>query len=161
MGLDRDAVRAGLRSFGGLPHRLEPVAEIEGVTFVNDSKATNVSAASAGLRSFEGGIHAILGGQPKGESFEPLADPVRERCAAVYLIGEAAEQIAAALEVTGVPMQRCRELEDAVARAAAAAQPGQTVLLSPACASFDAFRDYEQRGEAFRVAVAGLALGEK
>jgi UDP-N-acetylmuramoylalanine--D-glutamate ligase len=161
MGLDRDAVRAGLRSFGGLPHRLEPVAEVRGVSFVNDSKATNVSAASAGLRSFEGGVHAILGGQPKGESFEPLADPVHERCAAVYLIGEAAEQIAAALEGTGVPMQRCKDLEDAVAKAAAAAQPGQTVLLSPACASFDSFRDYEQRGEAFRVAVAGLSLGEK
>lgn len=161
MGLDRDAVQAGLRSFSGLPHRLETVAEIKGVGFVNDSKATNVSAASAALRSFEGGVHAILGGQPKGESFEPLAEPVREHCAGCYLIGEAAGQIAAALEQTGVPLQRCDDLELAVGKAAAAAQPGQTVLLSPACASFDSFRDYEQRGEAFRVAVAGLAMGER
>jgi UDP-N-acetylmuramoylalanine--D-glutamate ligase len=161
MGLDREAVQAGLRSFEGLPHRLEKVAEIDGVAFVNDSKATNVSAATAALRSFEGGVHAILGGQPKGESFEPLAEPVRERCAAVYLIGEAADGIAAALAGSGVAIKRGESLEDAVAAAAAAAQPGEAVLLSPACASFDAFRDYEQRGEAFRVAVAGLALGEK
>jgi UDP-N-acetylmuramoylalanine--D-glutamate ligase len=82
MGLDRDAVRAGLRSFTGLPHRLEHVAEVGGVAFFDDSKATNVSAAGAALRSFEGGVHAILGGRSKGEAFEPLAEPVRERCRA-------------------------------------------------------------------------------
>jgi UDP-N-acetylmuramoylalanine--D-glutamate ligase len=161
MGLDRDAVRAGLHSFGGLPHRLERVAEIGGVAFFNDSKATNVSAAAAGLETFEGGVHAILGGQPKGEAFAPLAEPVRERCAACYLIGDAAEQIGSALEGAGVPLHRCEDLEDAVRTSAAAAVPGEVVLLSPACASFDAFRDFEQRGEAFRVAVAGLALGER
>jgi UDP-N-acetylmuramoylalanine--D-glutamate ligase len=161
MGIDPEAVSAGLRSFRGLPHRLEPVAEIGGVTFVNDSKATNVSAASAALRSFAGRVHAILGGEPKGESFEPLVEPVRERGAACYLIGEAANQIEAVLEPAGVPLHRCEDLEDAVGRAAAAAKPGEVVLLSPACASFDAYRDYEQRGEAFRVAVAGLALGER
>jgi UDP-N-acetylmuramoylalanine--D-glutamate ligase len=161
MGLDREAVRAGLRSFAGLPHRLERVAEIGGVSFFNDSKATNVSATAAALESFESGVHAILGGQPKGEPFAPLAAPVSEHCAACYLIGEAAEQIGSALQDAGVPLHRCDDLEDAVRSAAAAAAPGEVVLLSPACASFDAFRDYEQRGEAFRVAVASLATGEQ
>jgi UDP-N-acetylmuramoylalanine--D-glutamate ligase len=161
MGIDHDAVREGLRSFGGLPHRLERVAEIDGVTFFNDSKATNVSAAAAALASFEVPVHAILGGQPKGEPFAPLAEPVRRHCAACYLIGEAGAQIGAAIEPAGVPLHRCHGLEDAVARAAAEAAPGDVVLLSPACASFDAFRDFEQRGEAFKVAVAALATGER
>jgi UDP-N-acetylmuramoylalanine--D-glutamate ligase len=161
MGLDREAVRAGMRSFAGLANRLELVAEIGGVAFVNDSKATNVSAAVAGLESFAGGVRAILGGQPKGEAFAPLAEPVGERCAGCYLIGEAADQIAAALAPSGVPLQRCEDLEDAVRAAAAAAAPGEVVLLSPACASFDAFRDFEQRGDAFRAAVARVASGER
>jgi UDP-N-acetylmuramoylalanine--D-glutamate ligase len=156
MGLDPDAVREGLRAFAGLPHRLEPIAEVDGVRFFNDSKATNVSAASAALQSFDGGVHAILGGRPKGESFEPLVEPVRERCAACYLIGEAAEAIGTTLEPAGVPLHRCDDLDDAVHRAAAAAAPGEVVLLSPACASFDAYRDFEQRGDAFRAAVEGL-----
>ncbi len=159
MGLDREAVRDGLRGFAGLPHRLEPVAELDGVSYVNDSKATNVSAAAAALRSFER-VHAILGGRAKGEPFAPLAEPVGEHCAACYLIGEAAGEIEAALAPTGVPLHRCESLEEAVARAAEAAAPGEVVLLSPACASFDSFIDYEQRGEAFRVAVAALATGE-
>ena len=94
MGIDRDAVREGLRSFAGVPHRLEQVAEIGGVRFVNDSKATNVASAAVGLRAFEGGVHAILGGSEKGEDFAPLADPVRESCAACYLIGASAERLA-------------------------------------------------------------------
>jgi len=156
MGLDREAVREGLRGFAGLPHRLERVAERDGVRFYNDSKATNVSAAAAALASFDDGVHAILGGRPKGESFDGLAAPVGQRCAACYLIGEAAEEISAALEKIGVPLHRCGSLEGAVNEAAAAAQPGEVVLLSPACASFDAFSDFEQRGEAFRAAVEKL-----
>ena len=156
MGIDRETVREGLRTFPGLPHRLERVAERAGVSFYNDSKATNVSATVAALESFDGGVHAILGGRPKGESFDGLAASVRERCQACYLIGEAAEQIAASLESTGVTLQRCESLEDAVGGAAGAAQPGEVVLLSPACASFDAFRDFEQRGDAFRAAVEAL-----
>jgi UDP-N-acetylmuramoylalanine--D-glutamate ligase len=161
MDLDRDAVCEGLRSFGGLPHRLETVAEIGGVTFVNDSKATNVSAATAGIRTFDAGVHAILGGRSKGEPFAPLVEPVRECCAACYLIGEAAGQIAEALKPAGVPLHRCDDLEHAVRKAAAEAGPGEVVLLSPACASFDAFRDFEQRGDAFRRAVAQIAQGER
>jgi UDP-N-acetylmuramoylalanine--D-glutamate ligase len=159
MGLDRDAVRAGLRGFAGVPHRLEQVAEIGGVSFVNDSKATNVASATVGLRSFDGGVHAILGGSEKDEPFAPLADPVRETCVACYLIGAAADRLA--LELTpvldsGIALHRCEGLEDAVRRAAGAAAPGETVLLSPACASFDAFENFERRGDRFREIVEGL-----
>jgi UDP-N-acetylmuramoylalanine--D-glutamate ligase len=161
MGLDTDAVREGLRNFPGIPHRLERVAELGGVVFYNDSKATNVSAAVAGLSAFEGGVRVILGGRPKGESFAPLFEPVRDRCSGCYLIGEAAKEIHGALQGAGVPLHLCASLEDAVARAEAEAVPGEVVLLSPACASFDDFIDFEQRGEAFRVTVAGMAVGEQ
>jgi UDP-N-acetylmuramoylalanine--D-glutamate ligase len=159
MGIDREAVREGLRSFAGVPHRLEPVAEIGGVRFVNDSKATNVASAIVGIRSFEGGVHAILGGSEKGEPYEPLLDPVRERCRAVYLTGASAERLAEALApalAAGIELHRCDDFEDAVRRAAAAAAPGEVVLLSPACASFDAFENFERRGERFREIVEGL-----
>jgi UDP-N-acetylmuramoylalanine--D-glutamate ligase len=160
MGLDPDAVREGLRSFAGVPHRLESVAEIGGVDFVNDSKATNVASAVVGLAAFEGGVHAILGGSEKGESFGPLVEPVREHCAACYLIGATADRLAAELApviADGVELHRCADLEDAVRRAAAAARPGEVVLLSPACASFDAFENFERRGDRFREIVEGLA----
>ncbi|MCW2989279.1 MAG: UDP-N-acetylmuramoylalanine/D-glutamate ligase [Solirubrobacterales bacterium] len=159
MGLDRDAVREGLRSFAGVPHRLEQVAEIGGVRFVNDSKATNVASASVGLRAFEGGVHAILGGSDKGEPFGPLLDPIVERCAACYLIGETSERMAAELAPAvdaGVPIELRHDLDDAVLRAGSLARPGETVLLSPACASFDAFENFERRGERFRELVEGL-----
>jgi UDP-N-acetylmuramoylalanine--D-glutamate ligase len=159
MGLDRDAVREGLRSFAGVPHRLEQVAEIDGVRFVNDSKATNVASATVGLRAFEGGVHAILGGSEKGEPFAPLLDPVRECCVACYLTGAAADRLAeelAPVVEAGVALHRCEDFEDAVRRAAAAARPGEVVLLSPACASFDAFENFEQRGESFRAVVGDL-----
>jgi len=160
MGIDREAVREGLRSFAGVPHRLEPVGEIGGVRFVNDSKATNVAAAEVALRAFEGGVHAILGGSEKGEPFAPLVDPVGERCAACYLTGAAAPRLAEELAPVlgaGVELRRCDDLEAAVAAAAAAARPGDVVLLAPACASFDAFENFERRGDRFREIVAGLA----
>jgi len=159
MGLGREAVREGLRSFAGVPHRLEPIAELRGVRYVNDSKATNVASASVGIRAFPGGVHAILGGSEKGEPFAPLVEPIVERCAACYLIGETADRLAAELEpvtVADVPLVHCADLEDAVHRAGAAAEPGGVVLLSPACASFDAFADYEARGERFRELVGEL-----
>ncbi len=159
MGLDREAVREGLRSFAGVPHRLEPVAEIDGVRFVNDSKATNVASAIVGLRAFEGGVHVILGGSEKGEPFAPLLDPIRDCCAACYLTGASADRLAEELApalAAGVELHRCADLEQAVRRAAAAAAPGEVVLLSPACASFDAFENFERRGERFRAIVEGL-----
>jgi UDP-N-acetylmuramoylalanine--D-glutamate ligase len=159
MGIDREAVVAGLRSFAGVPHRLEPVAEMNGVRFVNDSKATNVASASVGIRAFEGGVHAILGGSEKGEPFAPLVGPLVERARACYLIGLTGERMArelAPVVEAGIELHRCADLEDAVRRAAAAARPGEVVLLSPACASFDAFDDFEQRGDRFREIARGL-----
>jgi UDP-N-acetylmuramoylalanine--D-glutamate ligase len=159
MGIGREAVREGLRSFAGVPHRLEPVAEIDGVRFVNDSKATNVASAAVGIRAFGGGVHAILGGSEKEEPFTPLIDPLRERARACYLIGVTAERMARELAPVleaGVELRRCADLGDAVRHAAEAARDGEVVLLSPACASFDAFDDFEQRGESFREIVAGL-----
>jgi UDP-N-acetylmuramoylalanine--D-glutamate ligase len=159
MGLDRDAVRDGLRGFAGVPHRLEPVAEIDGIRFVNDSKATNVASAIVGLRAFEGGVHAILGGSEKNDDFAPLVEPIVERCTACYLTGAAAERLAAELAPAverGVELRRCADLADAVRSAAASATAGDTVLLSPACASFDAFENFERRGERFREIVREL-----
>ncbi|HEX5592732.1 MAG TPA: UDP-N-acetylmuramoyl-L-alanine--D-glutamate ligase [Solirubrobacterales bacterium] len=159
MGVDREAVREGLRSFAGVPHRLEQVAEVDGVRFVNDSKATNVASATVGIRAFDGGVHAILGGSEKDEPFTPLIDPIRERVRACYLIGATTERMARELAPVleaGVELHRCEDLEDAVGRAAAAAEPGEVVLLSPACASFDAFDNFEQRGDRFREIVREL-----
>ncbi len=160
MGLDREAVRDGLRSFAGVPHRLEQVAEIGGVRFVNDSKATNVASAAVGISAFEPGVHAILGGSEKDEPFGPLVQPLREHAVACYLTGATAGRLAtelAPLPAAGVELHRCADLEDAVHRATAAAAPGEVVLLSPACASFDAFENFERRGERFREIVEGLA----
>jgi UDP-N-acetylmuramoylalanine--D-glutamate ligase len=158
-GIADEAIATGLRSFGGVPHRLEPVGEVGGVLYVNDSKATNVAAATAALRSFNGRVRAILGGSRKGEGFAALTAPIAERCVACYLIGEAAEaldrDLAPAWEA-GVERHRCADLADAVRRAAAEARAGDVVLLAPACASFDAYRDFEQRGEHFRERVGGL-----
>jgi len=160
MGIDREAVREGLRGFAGVPHRLEQVAEIGGVRFVNDSKATNVASAAVGIRAFEGGVHAILGGSDKDEPFAPLLDPLRERAAACYLVGATSERMARELApavAAGTALHRCADLEDAVRQAAAAAAPGEVVLLSPACASFDAFENFEARGDRFREIVGELS----
>jgi UDP-N-acetylmuramoylalanine--D-glutamate ligase len=156
-GVPRDAVAEGLRGFAAIPHRLEPVAEVGGVGYVNDSKATNVAAAQAALATFGDGVHAIFGGSLKGERFGPLVPLVAGHCSACYLIGEAADRLAADLAPAGVPLRRSGDLETAVAEAAAAARPGETVLLAPACASFDAFADYEERGRRFRELVEALS----
>jgi UDP-N-acetylmuramoylalanine--D-glutamate ligase len=156
MGLDAEAIRTGLAGFGGLTHRLERVAERGGVLYVNDSKATNPSAAIAGIRSFAGGVHAILGGSLKGGGFDGLADAVAERCRACYLIGEASGLLAEELAGAGVELRRCDDLADAVRAAAGSARSGDVVLLSPACASFDAYNDFEERGEDFRALVRAL-----
>jgi UDP-N-acetylmuramoylalanine--D-glutamate ligase len=148
-GLDQQAVCEALRSFAGVPHRLEEVAERDGVLFVNDSKATNVASAIVGIEAFDGGVHLIAGGSLKGGGFGSLRPAVETRCRACYLIGEAAEQLEADLKDT-VPLRRCGDLEHAVKAAADAAKSGDTVLLSPACASFDQFKNFEERGDRFR-----------
>ncbi len=133
-----------------MAHRLEHVATRDGVAFINDSKATNVASAIVALRSFAGGVHLIAGGLGKNQDFSPLAPVVAERCRAVYLIGQDAERLEQALQPAGVPLKPAGDLDTALALAEASAQPGDTVLLSPACASFDQFRDFEERGDHFR-----------
>jgi UDP-N-acetylmuramoylalanine--D-glutamate ligase len=156
-GLSADAVAAALRGFSGVAHRLELIATRGGVSFVNDSKATNVASTLVALEAFERapGIHLILGGQGKGQDFDLLRAAVQRNCRAIYLIGEDAELIGAALGASGVALRRCGELERAVADARRGAIAGEVVLLSPACASFDQFSDFEARGERFRRLVRG------
>jgi UDP-N-acetylmuramoylalanine--D-glutamate ligase len=155
-GVDRDAVAAGLRTFRGVAHRLELIATRDGVAFVNDSKATNVASTLVALRSYAGGIHLIAGGRGKRQDFSPLAPVVGERCRAVYLIGEAAGDLEQALSPAGIPIHHEGELAAAVRAAAVAAAPGDTVLLSPACASYDQYPDFEARGDHFRQLVGEL-----
>jgi UDP-N-acetylmuramoylalanine--D-glutamate ligase len=152
-GIEPAAVAGGLRTFAGVPHRLELVAVHDGVSWINDSKATNVASTLVALRALSGGIHLIAGGVGKEQDFSPLAPAVAERCRAVYLIGEAADELAAALSGAGVPLHPVGDLERAVEAARGAAAPGEAVLLSPACASFDQFADFEARGECFRALV--------
>jgi UDP-N-acetylmuramoylalanine--D-glutamate ligase len=154
-GADARAVRHALSTFAGVPHRLEEVVERDGVLYVNDSKATNVDAARVGIEAFEPHtVHAILGGSLKGGGFAGLRPAVADRCRAAYLIGAAAERLAADLDGT-VPLERSGDLATAVARARAAARPGEVILLSPACASYDQFENFEDRGEQFRKLARG------
>jgi UDP-N-acetylmuramoylalanine--D-glutamate ligase len=152
-GVPLDAVRGGLRTFAGVAHRLETIAHRAGVDYVDDSKATNVASTLVALRAYTSGVHLIAGGRGKCQDFTPLAPVVPERCRAVYLIGEAAAEIELALAGTGVALERCGDLPCAVAAARAAAQAGDTVLLSPACASYDQYPNYEARGDHFRALV--------
>jgi UDP-N-acetylmuramoylalanine--D-glutamate ligase len=149
-------VATALRTFPGVAHRLEEVAERDGVLYVNDSKATNVASTLVALASFPPAtVHVILGGRGKGGGYDALAPAVAERCRAVYLVGEAADEIATALAHAGVPLERSGDLERAVAGARARAVPGEVVLLSPACTSFDQYRNFEQRGDHFRILARG------
>ena len=152
-GIDPSAVIIGLETFSGVAHRLEQIAVRRGVRWVNDSKATNVASTSVALRAFPAGIHLIAGGRGKQQDFSPLAPLVARHCAAVYLIGEAAGELRTVLADTGVPLHEVGDLQRAVASAGQAARPGETVLLSPACASFDQYPDFEARGEHFRALV--------
>ncbi len=152
-GIEPDAVTAGLRTFAGVRHRLEQIVVKDGVSWVNDSKATNVASTIVGLRAFPGGVHLIAGGVGKQQDFSPLAPEVAERCRTVYLIGAAAGDLAAALEPARVPLRAAGDLEQAVALARADAVPGEVVLLSPACASFDQYPNFEARGDHFRALV--------
>ena len=141
-----------LRKFPGLPHRVEWIAEAGGVTWINDSKGTNVGASTAAIRGMKGHLVLIAGGEGKGADFGPLAHALRGKARGAVLIGRDAPRLERAL--TGIcPTHRATDMPDAVAQADALAQPGDTVLLSPACASLDMFRSYEERGDAFRDAV--------
>jgi UDP-N-acetylmuramoylalanine--D-glutamate ligase len=155
LGLSLLQLGHGLLSFRGLAHRLERVAVRNGVEWYDDSKGTNVGATIAALQGLGRKAVLILGGEGKGQDFSPLTDPVRRHAAHVLLIGRDAALIETVL--SGVASERCRSLQAAVERAAQLARPGEAVLLSPACASFDMFRDYKHRGEAFVAAVRSLS----
>jgi UDP-N-acetylmuramoylalanine--D-glutamate ligase len=156
LGVPRDALAAGLATFRGLPHRLQQVALRRGVVWYDDSKGTNVGASLAALRGLGRPAILIAGGEGKGQDFAPLAPAVAAHARAVLLIGRDAPILESALAPSGVPVERMVSLEQAVMRAAQLALPGDAVLLSPACASFDMFRDYRHRGEAFAAAVRAL-----
>jgi UDP-N-acetylmuramoylalanine--D-glutamate ligase len=156
-GISDDAIARALQSFEGVQHRLELIREIDGVRFVNDSKATNPEAAERALSAYPPGVRVILGGSRKGSAYERLARAAAERgVAKAYLIGESADDIAEALAAAGVRFAASRTLEHAIADAYGDAERGEVILLSPACASYDQFRDFEERGERFRELVAAL-----
>lgn len=157
-GLAMEPMLEVARSFRGLPHRCEFVRNLNGVDYINDSKGTNVGATVAAIESLvpdSGKVILIAGGDGKGADFQPLAEPVAACCRALVLIGRDAGKIFEAVGVS-VPQYRATSLQEAVSLARQAAEPGDRVLLSPACASFDMFRDYNDRGEQFRALVEGL-----
>jgi UDP-N-acetylmuramoylalanine--D-glutamate ligase len=153
-GATEEEIARALRDFPGVAHRLEPVAERDGVLFVNDSKATNVAAALRAVAAYDRPLLLIAGGRAKGESFDPLAAAARGRVEHAFLIGEAAPELSEAFGE--LPHETSGDLGTAVAAAAATARPGDVVLLSPACASYDQFRDFEERGDEFRRLVEAL-----
>jgi UDP-N-acetylmuramoylalanine--D-glutamate ligase len=158
VGADPEAVAAGVRSFAGVEHRLEFVREVGGVEYYNDSKATNVDATRKALEAFSGKVILILGGKDKGSDYRTLSELLRQRVRLVLLIGAAAEKIAAQIEGV-VALQFAGTLDHAVEMAAERATPGDTVLLAPACASFDQFDNFEHRGRIFRERVMVLPAG--
>jgi UDP-N-acetylmuramoylalanine--D-glutamate ligase len=152
LGVQDEQIAEALRTFPGVPHRLEPVGEVAGVRYVNDSKATNVAAALRALAAYaDEPVHLILGGSRKGEDFAPLVAAIGPNVRGVHLIGETAEELASA-----IPNAE-RDGDLATALAGIDAQPGEVVLLSPACASYDQYRDFEERGEEFRRLVQNLS----
>ncbi len=157
-GIATESIRESVRSFVAVEHRLEFVAEVRGVAYYNDSKATNVDAAVKALEAFGGGIHLILGGKDKNSDYTTMAPLLRERVKAVYTIGSAAEKIEHEL-VGVVKMVAAGTMDSAVAQAARAAVAGDVVLLAPACASFDQFDNYEHRGRVFKDLVKQLQSG--
>ena len=156
-GLAPEAIRRGINRFRGVPHRIEFLRDLKGVHYYNDSKGTNVASTVKALESFTERIVLIAGGVGKGQDFAPLADAARGRVLHAVVIGQDGPKIAAALAAAGVPVGSAASLEAALHAARAMAAPGDVVLLSPACASFDMFQNYEHRGDVFRGLVQGLA----
>ena len=159
-GCDGEAIGRGLAAFRGLPHRLEAVRSLGGVLWVNDSKATNVAATLVAVRAFDRPVILILGGRHKGESFEPLV-PLLRGAAGVVAYGEAVPTLVGELNGAVPALHTEPDVESAVLAAREIAKPGDVVLFSPACASYDLFRNYEERGQAFRRAVEALAESER
>ncbi len=150
VGVDLPALAAGLRSFRALPHRMEPVGEVDGVLWINDSKATNVASTEVAVAAMARPFALLLGGRHKGEPYTRLGTALAGRCRAVIAFGEAKPRIVADLAGTGVPVVEAGSFDEVMARAKALVRPGDAVLLSPACSSYDMFKNYEERGRRFR-----------
>jgi UDP-N-acetylmuramoylalanine--D-glutamate ligase len=155
-GVEPEAMTRAVEGFTGLEHALEPVTELGGVRFVNDSKATNIESALRAIQSFDTGLVVILGGKFKGGDFADLRDALKARTASVVAIGEATPLVHQGLE-PGVPVHDAPDMVAAVRMAFAVAAPGDTVLLAPACSSFDMFVNYAERGRVFKREVRRLA----
>jgi len=155
-GIGDDAIAQALEDFPGVPHRLELVRELDGVRWVNDSIATNTFAVRHGVAAYDAPVRLILGGRAKGEDFVPFARELPDNVVGVYLVGEAAGELVDAFDAAARPSTRAGTLARAVELAVADARPGDVVLLSPACASYDQFANFEERGEEFRRLVANL-----
>jgi UDP-N-acetylmuramoylalanine--D-glutamate ligase len=156
-GVSDDAIAEALRTFPGVPHRLELVRELHGVRWVNDSKATNTAAARRGVAAYDAPLRLILGGSLKGEDFDPFVRDLPANVRSIYLVGAASDELAAALDAAGREYVRAGDLATAVSLAAADAEPGDVVLLSPAAASYDQFANFEERGDTFRRLVEELS----
>jgi UDP-N-acetylmuramoylalanine--D-glutamate ligase len=156
-GVPDDAIGKGLRTFPGVAHRLELVRELQGVRWINDSKATNTAAASRGVAAYDAPLRLILGGSLKGEDFEPFVRDLPASVRSIYLVGAGSDELAAALDATGRAYVRAGDIATAVSQAATDAEPGDVVLLSPACASYDQFANFEERGDTFRRLVEELS----
>jgi len=155
-GVPDHAIALALRTFRGVPHRLELVRELRGVSWVNDSKATNTAAARRGVAAYDTPLRLILGGSLKAEDFGAFTSELPTNVRSIYLVGAATDELASALDAAGRAYVRAGDLPTAVSRAAADAEPGDVVLLSPACASYDQFANFEQRGDTFRRLVQEL-----
>lgn len=157
LGVEPEVIAEVLRTFRGVPHRMEHVAEIDGVAYINDSKGTNPDAAMKALDSYDQPLVLIAGGRNKGSDFTAFAAKVREKVRALVVLGECADEIIESMNKVGFSnIYRAHTLEEAVRKAAEVANPGEIVLLSPACASWDMFKDFEQRGEKFKEVVLSL-----
>jgi UDP-N-acetylmuramoylalanine--D-glutamate ligase len=155
-GIDDEAIAEALAGFAGVPHRLELVRERHGVRWVNDSIATNSFAVSRGIAAYDAPVRLILGGSPKGEDFRPFVRALPEHVVSVYLVGQAADELAAAFDAASRSYERVGTIASAVEAAEREARPGDVVLLSPACASYDQYASFEERGAHFRVLVEAL-----
>ena len=156
VGVPDQAIAQALEEFAGVPHRLEPIRELGGVRWVNDSIATNTLAVRHGIAAYDAPVRLILGGRAKGEDYAAFASELPARVASIYLVGEATEELAAVLDAAGRKFTRAGTIAGAVEQAARDAKPGDVVLLSPACASYDQYANFEERGEDFRTLVQNL-----
>jgi UDP-N-acetylmuramoylalanine--D-glutamate ligase len=154
-GCSIENIAAGLQSFRAIPHRVEPVREVNGVLWINDSKSTNITSTEVAVAALDRNFVLLLGGRHKGEPYTRLAEPLRGRCRAVVAYGEAGPLVVADLS-SSLKVVPAGSFEDVLTTASRLAQPGDAVLLSPACSSYDMFRNYEERGDRFRAAVEAL-----